>query len=394
MDDLKYLMNTYAQEKICFVKGEGVYLWDNQGKKYIDTSAGIAVMNLGHSHPEIVETIQKQAAELMHVSNATVIPQQLELAKNLTHAAGMDKVFLCNCGAEAVEAAIKITRLSGHEKGYKNPQVIVLSGGFHGRTFATVSAANAKANQDLYSPLMSGFVPCDHNNINALKDALNNTQEVVAVLLEPIQGEGGVKLLDDGFLADVRKLCDDHNVFMVLDEVQTGFGRTGSLYAYQQENITPDIVASAKGLGNGFPVGICMAKGEAAELFKPGSHGSTFGGNPLACSVGNKVLEIMLRDNIPQQSKEMGEYLKNKLKAKLGNLDCIIDIRGKGLMLGIELDRECVPIRNKALADGLVINITQKKIIRLTPPLIITKEQCDIVVDKLEKLISDFAAKS
>ncbi len=394
MDDLKYLMNTYAQEKICFVKGEGVYLWDDQGKKYLDTSAGIAVMNLGHGHPEVIETIQKQAAELMHVSNGTVIPQQLALAKNLTNAAGMEKAFLCNCGAEAVEAALKITRLLGHQRGYKNPKIIVLAGGFHGRTFATISAANAQINQDLYSPLMPGFVPCKHNDINALKEVLNNAQEVVAVLLEPIQGEGGVKLLDDGFLAKVRQACDQHKVFMVLDEVQTGFGRTGSLYAYQQENITPDIVASAKGLGNGFPIGICMAKGEAAELFTPGSHGSTFGGNPLACSVGNKVLEIMLRDNIPQQSKKIGEYLKNKLNEKLSHLDCIVDIRGKGLMIGVELDRECVLLRKRALDDGMVINIAQKKIIRLTPPLIITKDQCDVVANKLEKLISDFAANS
>ena len=394
MQDLKYLMNTYAQERLSFVKGEGAYLWDDQGNQYLDTSAGIAVMNLGHSHPEVIQILQDQATKLMHVSNGTVIPQQLKLAKNLTKAAGMEKAFFCNCGAEAVEAALKITRLLGHQRGYSSPKVIVLSGGFHGRTFATISAANAQINRQLYSPLMSGFVQCEHNNIKALKKTLNDTSEVVALLLEPIQGEGGIQLLDEGFLATVRDLCNQYQVFMVLDEVQTGFGRTGSLYAYQQEGILPDVVASAKGLGNGFPIGVCLAQGEAAELFTPGSHGSTFGGNPLACAVANKVLEVMQRDNIPKQTKETGGYLMTLLKEKLLDSECVVDIRGKGLMIGIELNQECLSIRKAALKAGMIINITRKKIIRLTPPLIISKKQCDVVVEKLYKLIMDFAKKS
>ncbi|MFT6835470.1 MAG: acetylornithine/N-succinyldiaminopimelate aminotransferase [Francisellaceae bacterium] len=395
MANLKHIMNTYSQEQLSFVKGQGVYLWDQNDNKYLDTSAGIAVMSLGHSHSEVIEVIQNQSAKLMHVTNSTIITSQVELSKNLCEASGMDNVFFCNSGGEAMEASLKLARLYGHKLNYKNPKLIVLSGGFHGRTFATISATNSQINQDLFSPLLPGFVHCEYDNPMALSDLLINTDEVVGVLLEPIQGEGGIQIPKDGFLKEVRKLCDIHKVLMILDEVQTGFGRTGGkLYAFQHENILPDILASAKGLGNGFPIGACLARGEAATLFTPGSHGSTFGGNPLACAVGVKVLELMLKDDLLSQAAKMGEYLLNTLQLKLNKYSCITDIRGKGLMIGVELNQECVSLRKKALDIGLVLNITKKCILRLTPPLIITKNECDEVVEKLNILISNFVTKS
>lgn len=388
MNQSNYLMNTYAREAVSFIKGDGIYLWDDQNNQYMDTSAGIAVMNLGHSHPEIVQVIKHQAGQLMHVSNAVSIPQQTALAKTLTEVAGMDKVFFCNSGGEAMETAFKIARLFAHQQGYANPKVVSFKKSFHGRSFSLISAARAPLNEQLYSPLMPGFLQTPYNDVAALEEIIKSNDEVAAVMLEPIQGEGGVNVPDDGFLTAIRDLCDQHNMLMIMDEVQAGIGRTGQMFGYQHENVQPDVVASAKALGNGFPIGACLAKGPAAQLLTPGSHGSTFGGNPLACAVGNKVIEIAIRDNIVEHASKMGVYLLDLLQDKLGHLDQVKSIRGKGLMIGVELNNDSAHLRAKALHEGLVINVTQKHIIRLTPPLVINQPQCVEMVERLYKVIA------
>ncbi len=386
-DKTQYLMNTYAPEKVSFVKGKGVWLWDEAGKKYLDTSGGIAVMALGHSHPEVIETLKSQAEKLMHVSNGSVIPQQVEFAYELAKATGMEKSFFCNCGAEATETALKIARRFAHQKGYKNPKVITMKGAFHGRTLNTLSAASNPAQVELFSPMMPGIVQCDFDNVEQLEALFKTEKEAVAVMFEPIQGEGGVQPHSLGFMKTVRALCDQYDALMMLDEVQTGFGRTGTLYAYQHEGVLPDVVASAKALGNGFPVGVCMAQGRAAEIFKVGDHGSTYGGNPLACAVGRKVLEIMNRPGFHERTQAMSKYLVDGLNKAFEGNEKVKDIRGKGLIIGVELDQPCAHLKKKSLEMGMVMNVTKGNVIRLTPPLVIEKEECDIIIETLRKLV-------
>ncbi len=393
IDKTQYLMDTYNPENISFVKGEGVWLWDDKGNKYLDTLAGIAVMNLGHSHPEVIQALKEQAVKLMHVSNAVINPLQIALARALAKATGMEKSFFCNSGTESVEVALKIARRFGRSKGYVNPKIVTMKGAFHGRTMNSLSAANNPAQKKLFSPMMPGFIQCEFDDINVLETLLKRTTEVTAVLLEPVQGEGGVRPHSEGYLKAVRALCDQYDVLMMLDEVQTGFGRTGALYAFQHEGVLPDVVASAKGLGNGFPIGVCMAKGVAANIFKVGDHGSTYGGNPLACTVSLKVLEIMQRSGFHEHTKEMALYLTEELRTRLKNLSCVKDIRGKGLLIGIELDRPCGELKKEALRNGMVINVTCQNVIRLVPPLILDKSHCDLTLEVLCKLIKVFSRR-
>ena len=391
IDKTQYLMNTYNPENVSFVKGEGVWLWDDEGNKYLDTSAGIAVMSLGHSHPEVIQALKQQADKIMHVANGSIIQPQVELAYALAEATGMEKSFFCNSGAEAIETALKIARRFGHSKGYQHPKIVTMKGAFHGRTMNALSAANNPIQQKLFDPMVPGVMQCDFDDIGQLENLLKTTDEIVAILLEPVQGEGGVRPHSEGYLKTVRALCDQYNVLMMLDEVQTGFGRTGELYAFQHEGILPDVIASAKGLGNGFPIGVCMARGVAANIFNVGDHGSTYGGNPLACTVSLKVLEIMQRPGFHGHTQEMAQYLMEGLAKNLKEFDCVIDIRGKGLLIGIELDRECGELKKEALRNGVVINITRKNIIRLTPPLILDKSHCDEIIKCVSDLVEVFS---
>ena len=388
--DTQYLMHTYNLEPVSFTRGEGAWLWDTSGRRYLDLTAGIAVVNLGHSHPEILKTLQDQAQAVMHLSNSCVIPQQAELARKLCQATGMTNAFFSNSGGEAVETALKLARLFGHRRGYTDPKIIALEKSFHGRTFATISASANALNSTLYAPLMPGFRKCSFNDAEALAGMLEQENEVTAVIVEPVQGEGGVNPLDHDYLCALRQLCDQHDCLMMMDEVQSGMGRTGALYAFMHSGVTPDVLASAKGLGNGFPIGATLARGEAATLFTPGSHGSTFGGNPLASAVAGKALDLIQSPGFMKQVTETGHYLRDGLRRALQQYASVREVRGKGMMIGIEMNRECPALRGEALKHGLIINITQKHIIRLTPPLVLSQQQCDQAIETIASLIDTF----
>lgn len=391
---MNYLMHTYNPQPIQFVRGEGVWLFDKDGKQYLDAMSGIAVCALGHAHPEVTATIQEQAAKLLHTSNVFEIDHQIQLAEQLCKEAKMNSVFFANSGAEANEAAIKLARLFGHKKGIEEPQTIVMENAFHGRTMATISASGGRKYQAGFEPLVPGFVRAPFNDIRAIEQIAENNPKVCAIFLEPIQGEGGVFVPDDGYLAAIRALCDKHDWLMILDEVQTGMGRTGKLLAYLHENIQPDIVTMAKSLGNGIPIGACLARGQAAELFQPGSHGSTFGGNPFSCAVARTVLAVMLRENIPAQAAEKGEWLKAAFAKRLSGISGVVSIRGKGLMIGIELDRPCRELLAAAREKGLLITVARDYTLRLLPPLIIEQADMQQIVDTLCPLIENFVKES
>ncbi len=371
------LMNTYARFPVVFERGEGAWLWDKDGKKYLDAVSGIAVCGLGHAHPAVTEAICAQARKLVHTSNLYIIEHQRTLADLLVELSGMDRAFFCNSGAEANEAAIKLARLHGHSKGVEAPAIVVAEGSFHGRTLATLTATGNRKVQAGFEPLAPGFVRVPYNDLEALEVVAGNTPNVVAVLLEPVQGEGGVVIPDEGYLAGVRALCNEHGWLMMLDEVQTGVGRTGAWFAYQHENIVPDVMSLAKGLGNGVPIGACLARGLAADLMHPGSHGSTFGGGPLVCRAALAVLETMRDGNIPQHAARLGAYLSDRLAENLAGVAGVKEIRNKGLLVGIELDRACGELAKTALDKGVLINVAAQQVIRLIPPLIIDEKQAD-----------------
>ena len=381
------LMATYASLPVAFETGRGSYLFDKKGTKYLDALAGIAVCSLGHAHPEVADAIADQALKLIHTSNLYQIPHQIELGESLCSLSGMDKVFFGNSGAEANEAAIKLARLYGKQKGVETPNIIVACGSFHGRTLATLSATGSRKVQAGFSPLVSGFVRVNYNDIDAIKQVAKNNSDIVAILVEPIQGEGGVIVPDDDYLKQIRQICNDNNWLMMLDEIQTGMCRTGKWFAHQHSEIKPDVMTLAKALGNGVPIGACLASGKASEVFSPGTHGSTFGGNPLATRAALSVIEIMKAQNINANAKNMGRYLKEQFKKELKDVECVVDIRGQGLMLGIELDRECAELVAQALDLKLLINVTAEKTIRLLPPLILTKDQADSIVKTVTILI-------
>jgi acetylornithine aminotransferase len=383
-----YLMKTYNRKKIAFQKGKGVYLWDTDNKKYLDTFSGLAVTSLGHAHPEIADAIHKQSKILIHTSNAFVIQQQKILAKRLCMLTGMEKAFFCNSGAEAVETAIKIARKYGNDKKINNPKIIVMENSFHGRTMAALSATgNDKAHQGFY-PLLDGLLRVPYSDISTIEELAAKDNSIVAILLESIQGEGGVIIPDEGYLKKLRKICDNHEWLLMIDEVQSGLCRTGKWFGFQHSSISPDVVTVAKALGNGFPIGACLARNSAAEVLTPGSHGSTFGGNFLATTVAIKVLDIMKQQNLCENARIMGKYFEEQLNKSL-NKNLIKEIRCKGLMIGIELNTKCLHYVEEALELGLVINVTKESIIRLLPPLIIDKTHVDKIIMLLTKLIRE-----
>ena len=384
------LMNTYGRLPISFEHGEGVWLFDADGKRYLDALSGVAVNGLGHAHPAVVKAIQEQAAQLIHTSNIYAIRKQTELAEALCRLSGMEKVFFCNSGAEANEAAIKLARLYGHRKGIDRPTIIVMEQSFHGRTMATLTASGNRKIQAGFEPLVAGFTRAPYGDVEALQTIGRNNPDVVAVLMEPVQGEGGVNIAAPGLLKQVRELCDQRGWLLMLDEVQTGNARTGTYFAFQREQIKPDVVTTAKGLGNGVPIGACLAQGVAAELFQPGNHGSTFGGNPLACATGIAVVETIERENLCQHVASEGDYLLTQLQQRLGKVPGVVAVRGIGLMLGIELSRSCGELVGQALAEGLLINVTADKVIRLLPPLIFQREHSDRLLELLCPLVERF----
>lgn len=385
-------ITTYSPMPVTFTHGEGVWLYDEQGKAYLDGLSGIAVCGLGHAHPDVTKTIQHQATKLLHTSNGFHIKEQELLAAKLTSMAGMDQVFFANSGAEANETAIKLTRLFGHKKGIETPSIIVMERAFHGRTMATLTASGSRKVQAGFEPLVPGFIRAPFNDIEAIRTIAANREDVVAVMLEPIQGEGGIYAVDEIYLRALARMCEQHDWMLILDEIQTGNARTGSLYYCMQYNIQPDILTTAKGLGNGVPIGACLMSKRAKDLFKPGNHGSTFGGNQLACATALTVLEVIERDDICNKVVKNSALLMNKLIAALGDHPNVKAIRGKGFMIGIELDRPALDIRTIGLANGLLFNITADTVIRLLPPLIINEEEIDELVKRLTLTIHQFTA--
>lgn len=380
------VMNTYGRMSVAFERGEGAWLIDDQGNRYLDALSGIGVVALGHGNKAVSDTITEQGQKLLHTSNLYQIPAQIELAERLTKIAGMDNAFFANSGAEANECAIKISRLYGRQKGIDNPTIIVADAAFHGRTMATLTASGSRKVQAGFEPLMNGFLRAPFNDVNAIGSMAKN-KNIVAVMVEPIQGEGGIQVPDDTYLTELRALCDKHEWFLFLDEIQSGNGRTGTYFNFQQSGIVPDLVTTAKGLGNGIPIGVCLAKGKAAEVFAPGNHGSTFGGNPFACAVGNTVVKEIVDNNLPERAGKLGERMLEGFRNRLGNRNNVRDIRGRGLMIGIELDSPCGTLVQEALDKGLLINVTSDSVIRLLPPLIISDEEADQIVDIVSSLI-------
>jgi acetylornithine aminotransferase len=383
-------MSTYNRLPVSFERGEGIWLWDNEDKQYFDAISGIAVCGLGHAHPAVTRAITEQAARLVHTSNLYGIALQEQLAEKLCGLAKMDRVFFSNSGAEANEAAIKIARLFGHSKGIDCPTIIVMENSFHGRTLATLTATGNRKVQAGYEPLVQGFIRVPYNDPDAIRKVADNSNEVAAVLVEPIQGEGGVNVPDTEYLADIRAICDDNDWLMMLDEIQTGMGRTGEWFAYQHCNIVPDVVTLAKALGNGVPIGACLAVGKAAEMMQPGSHGTTFGGNPLACNAALAVIETLEQEKLVANAGELGKHMMQEFSAALAELDGVTDIRGRGLMIGIELDRPCTELVGKALAEGLLINVASERVVRLLPPLVLTEHQASMIVEQVSNLIREF----
>jgi acetylornithine/N-succinyldiaminopimelate aminotransferase len=387
------LMSNYGRVDIAFKRGMGSSLFSDDGREFIDALSGIAVCGLGHAHPEIQEALYNQAGKLVHTSNLYRIGIQEELAEELAKLSGMRNAFFCNSGAEANEAAIKIARKWGHQRGVKDPAIICMNGSFHGRTMGALSATGNTKVHENFGPLLDGFVHIDYNDLEAAKTALKNPNSV-AIMLEPIQGEGGVVIPSEGYLKELRRLCDESNVLLMLDEVQSGIGRTGKWFAFQHEQLLPDVITLAKALGNGVPIGACLARGEASEILSPGTHGSTFGGNPLACSAALKVLQIIQRDSLLAAATALGELMLKSLNEILCDVDEVLEVRGKGLMLGIVLDRPCAEIVDICFERGILINVTAGNVVRLLPPLILSEEIATTIAVGVANAVLVFLSKS
>ena len=385
------VMSTYQRMDVGFVSGQGPWLVDEGGERYLDALSGIAVCGLGHAHPRIAQVVAEHAARLVHTSNLYRIPLQEKLAQRLASIAGLERAFFCNSGAEANEAAIKICRKLAHQKGLENPIIVVMEGGFHGRTLATLSATGNPKAREGFAPLLAGFHCIPYDDVQALRDLEGGREQIVAVMLEPVQGESGVVAPRPGYLQALRTICDRNGWLLVLDEVQTGLCRTGAWFAYQHENIRPDIATVAKSLGNGLPIGACLAAGTAADLLTPGSHGSTFGGNPLAAAAALTVIELMDEQKLAARAAELGTIMLARFKAELGGLQEVIEVRGKGLMIGIELASPCAELVARSLERRLLINVAADKVVRLLPPLIISDAEMNEIVDVVCALIKDFA---
>ena len=390
---MSHVMNTYARLPVAFTHGQGVWLWDAHGKRYLDALGGIAVNTLGHAHPRLAKTLATQAGKLIHTSNIYQITEQENLADKLAAISGMDKIFFCNSGCEANEAAIKIARLYAKGKSIENPAIVVMEKSFHGRTLATLSATGSRKVQAGFEPLVSGFVRVPYDDLEAVRQVAQHNRNVVAVLVEPIQGEGGINVAHLEYLKGLRELCDQYQWLLMLDEIQCGLGRTGKWFFYQHAGVLPDVVTLAKGLAAGVPIGACLARGDAAEVFKPGNHGSTFGGNPFACAAALTTLEVIEEDKLLENATRIGDAIRAGLAAALAGVKGVVAIRGVGLMLGIELDRPCADLTQSALEAGLLINVTADKIVRLLPPLMMSAEEAHQLVDMLSALIRNFLSQ-
>lgn len=388
----EHLMNTYGRQPVTFEKGVGVWLYDQQGNQYLDALSGVAVNGLGHAHPKFVAAIQAQVARLVHVSNIYQIAEQARLADKLAEISGMDKVFFCNSGCEANEAAIKLARLYGHQKGIENPEIIVMERAFHGRTMATLSATGNRKTQAGFEPLVSGFVRVPFDDLDAIKQVAKRKNNVVAILVEPVQGEGGVHIPADltAYFQGLRQVCDENGWLLMLDEVQSGVGRTGTWFAFQHTGIMPDVMTLAKGLGSGVPIGACLAKGAAADTFTPGKHGSTFGGNPLATAAGIATLDIITEEKLRENAEEIGGFLNAQFKEAFAGNKHVVNIRNAGLMVGIELDVPCGDLVKLALEQKLLINVTAEKVIRLLPSLVMSKQEAQELVNRLVPIVKTF----
>ena len=387
MSSIPAIMPTYGRLPVSFERGEGAYLFDSDGNRYLDALAGIAVCGLGHAHPAVTDAIQRQAGTLLHTSNLYEIPLQTQLATRLCEISGMDNVFFANSGAEANEAALKIARRYGNERGIENPQVIAMDGSFHGRTMATLTATGNRKVHAGFEPLLGGFIRAPYNDITAITNIAANNNGVVAIFVEPVLGEGGVQIPTDDYLTKLREICDDQNWLLILDEVQTGNGRTGRYFAYQHSNILPDTVTTAKGLGNGVPIGVCLARGTAAETLVAGTHGSTFGGNPLSCAAALAVITELTDGGVIQRAAELGERIKSGLANRLAGLNHVRDIRGKGMMIAVELNNPCTDLIQQALSKGLLLNVTTDTVLRLLPPLNLTDDEADEIVTIVSSLV-------
>lgn len=391
---MSHLMNTYNPLPVAFARGEGVWLWDVDGKRYLDALAGIAVSGLGHAHPKLVKAIADQASRLIHTSNLVRVPEQSALADKLCELARMDNVFFGNSGAEANECAIKLARFYGHKKGIDNPTIIVMERAWHGRTLATLAATGSRKAQAGFEPLVTGFVRVPYNDVESIKQIAQHNPDVVAVLTEVVQGEGGIVPARIDYLQALRQLCDEKQWLLMIDEVQSGIGRTGKWFAHQHAGIVPDVMPLAKGLGSGVPIGACLAKGVAAQLFKPGNHGTTFGGGPLVSVAALTTLKVIEEEGLLANAERIGTHLKSRFTEALSDVAGVVDIRGMGLMMGIELDRPCGELVKQALDAGLLTNVTQDSVIRLLPPIIIKQAEADQLVDTLVPVIKSFLAES
>ncbi|MFO7809086.1 aspartate aminotransferase family protein [Guyparkeria sp.] len=387
-----FLLPTYNRQPVRFVRGEGPYLWDESGVQYLDAVSGIAVTGLGHAHPDIAEALCDQAKTLIHTSNLYGIAWQERLGERLAALSGMEKVFFGNSGSEANEAAIKLARLHGRRREIDNPKIAVMEHSFHGRTLAALAATGNVAIQKGFEPLLDGFVRVAYGDVDALEQIAADPQ-IVAVLLEPVQGEGGVRPAPPGYLAAVRAVCDRQDWLMMVDEVQTGIARTGRWFGFQHEaGVLPDVMSLAKGLGNGVPIGACLTAGRATDLFGPGSHGSTFGGNPLVCRAAATVLEVIERDGLVMRAETLGKSIAERIRHGLADLDGFREVRGRGLMIGIELDRPAGELVGRALEQGLLINVTAGSVVRLLPPMILSQSQADLIADRVIGVIRDWHA--
>ena len=381
------IMPTYGRQDVAFVKGEGTWLEDSQGKRYLDALGGLAVIVLGHANKAVAKTLSEQSTMLLHTSNLYRIPKQEELADELRHLSGMDNMFFANSGAEANECAIKIARLYGYNKGVENPTIIVADSSFHGRTLATLTATGNRKVQAGFEPLVKGFFRVPFNDADSVREVAEHNNSVVAVMVEPVQGEAGIQVPDDDYLNQLRQICDDNDWLLILDEIQCAIGRTGTFFCYQQSRILPDIVTIAKGLANGVPIGVCLASGRAAGVMQPGTHGSTFGGNPLACATALTVIKEVEDNDLADRAAELGDRMMDQFRQRLGNLNNVKEVRGKGLMIGIELDSPCGDLVAQAFEQGLLINVTVDKVVRLLPHLTTTDEEADQIIDIVAGLI-------
>lgn len=389
---MSHVMNTYARLPVAFSHGQGNRIIDTEGKEYLDALSGIAVSTLGHAHPRLVSAIAGQAGRMLHTSNLYQIREQEQLSDRLVALSGMQEIFFCNSGCEANEAAIKLARFYGHKKGIESPTIIVMEKAFHGRTMATLSATGNRKAQAGFEPLVSGFVRVPYDDLAAIKAVAEHNKNIVAVMLEIVQGEGGVHLASLDYQKELRQLCDAQGWLLICDEVQCGMARTGKWFGYQHADIQPDIATLAKGLGSGVPIGACMVSGKAAGLFGPGNHGSTFGGNPLACAAALTTIDVIEQDGLMANAERIGALIRQLMAEALDGVKGVTQIRGHGLMIGIELDHPCGELVGKALAAGLLINVTADKVVRLLPPLIFGEPEARELVDRLAPLIKDFLA--